>query len=254
MKKSLNKFIISKYFCTYTNQELDVKSKLFKMTLANVQKYGWTNRAIAVSANDLNFSTSLSNGVYKNGIIDIVHQSMDNWNKELKQYYDSIIESDESCNRLDYLLSHNNLKEGIKKRLLLQSQFTNTWSQAMVLGMRPNSISITVSNLWDIVNIIVNNHPLVPLSYKLVILKIYLGAEVYMLTDKSNNYSQTFKFLDQMLSLNLKLLNTFSIVSNNTNVLSSLLLNSLSIVMPYDLSKVSEIIKLKEEQEKSNRI
>ncbi len=204
-------FAFNKKLFSYSNKEIEIKQKLLKMTQVNIQKYGWTNRSIAQSAVDLNFSPSIANGIFSNGIIDVIYLSIEEWNKELEDN----INKNKSKMSIDNILTHNHIKDSIQSRLLLQSHFNNNWNQAVKIGMKPENLAETITHLWRMVNVITVNHPLIPFVYKLLILKIYIGTEFYMLTDKSPNYDQTFKILDQMLSFNLRILKTGSIVSNN---------------------------------------
>lgn len=61
-----------------------IKEKLIKLSLMNVNKYGWTELAIKVAANELGYTHTISK-VLENGPADLVYYTMDNWNKKLKQ-------------------------------------------------------------------------------------------------------------------------------------------------------------------------
>jgi ubiquinone biosynthesis protein COQ9 len=68
------KKVALKYFCK--------KEQLIKMSLLNVNKYGWTENSIKLAANELGYSHSLS-AVLPNGPLDLIYYNMDNWNKKL---------------------------------------------------------------------------------------------------------------------------------------------------------------------------
>jgi ubiquinone biosynthesis protein COQ9 len=86
MNKNALKFV--KKFCSE-----EINSKLIKMSLLNVSKYGWTENSIKIAANELNYSHNLS-ALLKNGPIDLVYYTMDNWENKLKDEIDNIKNSE----------------------------------------------------------------------------------------------------------------------------------------------------------------
>lgn len=199
----------------FTSISEEVESKLYKMTLANTNRYGWTDRALTTSAIELGFSPSLSRGIFSNGIIDVIHKLMRNWNLDLESRYLNKIKEVPSNSKLSYLVSQPNFKDGIRERLMLQSPFISTWSQAINLGLRPTNILTTQSILWETVNIITQKNEAVPFAYKVALFHILVNSEFYMLTDRSRNYSQTFKYIDSSIDISFKVLQGFSIVGLN---------------------------------------
>lgn len=219
------------------------------MTLVNIPKFGWSNQAISISSIQLGLSPSIGNGVFKNGIEDVLFKSIHQWNIDLNDYYSRLISVNTAFNSIDYLLSHSNIKEGIKKRLLLQSQFIPNWNQAVSIGIRPDNLNRTIGSLIDIVDVITQKHYLTPIIYKLIVLKAYILTEMYILTDRSVDYNQTWRFLDEVLSVDLKVVKGLSLINDNLNVGMRLVLNSFSLVVPYDLRLMKEIFELKMRKE-----
>lgn len=158
----------------YTNDELNIKSKLFQMTLANTKIYGWTDRALSISANNIGYNHTIGKGIYKRGIIDIIYTAMDGWNKELQEYYTKEFNENNRYSNLDYLISEINFKNGIKKRLELQIPFIANWNQAIKLGMHPKYIKNTIELLFNSVSIITDRHEGAKLIHKLLIIKLLI--------------------------------------------------------------------------------
>lgn len=240
----------SKPFSSCTSIEKSIQDNIYKMTLVNIPKYGWSNQAISMSSIQLGLSPLIGNGIFQKGIEDVLFKSIDQWNNELNDYYSKLINANTAFNSVDYLLSHSNIKEGIKKRLLLQSQFNPNWSQAVSIGIRPDNLYKTIGKLLDIVDIITQKHYLTPNIYKLIILKAYILTEMYILTDRSVDYNQTWRFLDEIVSVDIKVVKGLSLFNDNLNVGMRLILNSASLIVPYDLSLMKEIIELKMRKEK----
>ena len=55
-----------------------------KLSLTYVNKYGWTENTLKISANELGYSHMLS-GIFPNGPLDLVYSLIDSWNEKLKE-------------------------------------------------------------------------------------------------------------------------------------------------------------------------
>lgn len=233
-----------------SSDALQLKEKLIKMSLLNVNKYGWTEMSIKTAANELNYSNNLS-ALLKNGEMDLIYYTIDNWNNKLK------LDLEEIKKNTDLTLDEKYLK-AIKLRLSYEIPLINTWPQAMRLGMNPSHIKTTLEKVLNMVNIIcsvedsfssnpISQPTIVPFTKKYLILKIFLFSEFYMTTDKSYNFKKTWDFVDKLYSFNFNIYSGLSkFVMVNTAVLS-MIKYSLIAFLPYDFSQVEEIIRKQEE-------
>jgi len=244
-----------------------IKDELIKLSLLNVNKYGWTEQSIKVAANELGYSSSLSS-ILENGALDLIYFTMDNWLDKLKLDIKTIIS--EKNTDID-----EKFIQAIKVRLSYEYPFINTWSQAMRIGMSPKNIQRTFEKLFLMIEEILSIEEDKNISEiseenssspsrltarkslslkRYILLKIFLMAELHMLTDKSHNFIGTHDFINKMFSINfgiLSTLNNFEIVSCATMTLIKYSLISLA---PYDFSQIEEILKRREELNEDNVI
>jgi rpsU-divergently transcribed protein len=131
----------SKGFCTNekTENQQDLREKLIKMSLINVNKYGWTENSIKIAANELGYSHNLS-ALLKDGPIDLIYYTMDNWNEKLRKDLDSI--KTES-----HLSLEEKLKKALKLRLSYEIPHVATWPAAIKQGMSFGKIPTTLEKL-----------------------------------------------------------------------------------------------------------
>jgi rpsU-divergently transcribed protein len=253
-----------KSFCT--NQEINIlKNKLIKMSLVNVEKYGWTEHSIKLAANELGYSNNLS-ALLEDGPVDLIYYTMDNWNNKLSNDLETI-KNDKSLN-LD-----EKYKKALKLRLSYELPLISSWPQAMKLGMSPQYFKKTVEKLIvmtdticsieeddilqqsTIQNIPASRHTqIVPMFKRYLILKIFLLSEFYMLTDRSYNSNNTWDFIEKLYSINFSIysaVNKFTMINMG---LLSMLKYSLISFLPYDFTQIEEIMRKKDEEEEKERI
>lgn len=194
---------LKKTFCSTKSNIL--KDQLFKMSLANIKKFGWNDYAIKVAANDLGYNNQMS-GVFENGIVDIIYKLLSDWNSRFEEEYL------EEKKHLNTLLNKENLKEGIKLRLTYQIPHIDNWGEAIQIGFDLYNLNTTLSYIWETIDILIGRQNC-PISIRIMLIKIYLLTgnviiilEIHMLTDKSFNHVDTWGTLETLLSWNLNVL------------------------------------------------
>ena len=85
------------------------------------------------------------------------------------------------------------------------SPYIDKWPQAMALGLAPQNVKTTFSLLNSISDEIwyLSGDKSTDMDWyakRLMLMKIYVATETYMLTDKSTDYADTWEFLDRRLS------------------------------------------------------
>jgi hypothetical protein len=68
-----------------------------------------------------------------------------------------------------------------------------------------------------------------------------------MLTDRTYNYESTWRFVDNFYALNMTIYNSVDKFTTVNSALLKLTKYSLTAFLPYDFSKVDEIIRQKED-------
>jgi hypothetical protein len=69
---------------------------------------------------------------------------------------------------------------------------------------------------------------------------------MYLIRDRSYNFEETWKFLDRVYSLNNGIYNGLSRFSSINGAILKLMKYSATSFIPYDLSKVNEILEAQE--------
>lgn len=133
--------------------------KLYNMCLVNCKIYGFNEDIIHRSCNDLNYSHVLGRQLFINGISDVINTLQKDINNELKIYIDKEISSK---NQGDSSLMYNRIDEdlvklAIKKRLMLISPYILSWNNVIENGLKVKNISSVLSNLFEAVDIILDN-------------------------------------------------------------------------------------------------
>lgn len=131
------------------NQELEkAKSDITKLCLLYINKYGFTENNMKISANELGYSNMIT-GIFPNGPIDILHNLMDGFNDKLKT---EIIQIKKDEN----LSVDDKVKKAMKLRLCYLIPFIKTWSQAINIGLEPGNILNTVRKLNETMDLIMS--------------------------------------------------------------------------------------------------
>jgi len=94
------------------------------------------------------------------------------------------------------------IKSGIKMRLSYQIPYIGTWHQGMAIGAQPLNISTTLTKLWKISDDIwyIAGDRSTDYNWytkRSLLFGTYTSTELYMLTDKSDDFSATWAFLDR---------------------------------------------------------
>lgn len=245
--------IIFKTFTTYNDNHSEsiksLKTDLYKLSLINVEKFGWTEQSIKSAANELGYSHGLSS-LLTNGTCDLLIYCLENWNTKLKKDIEEL--------KLNQSLTEDEkILKALKIRLSYQIPLVNNWGGALKLGTNPRYAKSILEKQLLMAEEICSLGEDTSISKKLVILKIFLACELHMLTDRSFNLSNTWDFLNKAYSINI---NIYSSVNKFTKVNSAFLTMikySLTSLIPYDFSKADEILRMQlelSELEKENKI
>ena len=234
----------------------EIREKLIKMSLLNVNKYGWTENSIKIAANELGYSQNLS-AILDKGALDLIYYTMDNWNDKLKQDVE-VIKSETN------LTLDDKLKKAIKIRLGYETPLIATWPAAIRLGMNVKNIILTLEKLIDSVNIIASieegldaegiKYHTMPVTKKYLLLKTMIVTELHMITDRSYNFTDTWDFLDKFYHINFGLYNSLSRFAMINTSFLTILKYSLISLAPYDFSQVDKILRDKFDMEQQESI
>jgi len=185
-------------FCQYqplNETSKDLKTKILKTALVHVNKSGWNDQTLAETCVDLGYP-SVTSRILPNGPIDLVYYIVDSWNERLAE--------DLTYLDLEEMRISDRILEGIKIRLSYQIPYLTRWHEALALGSLPNNLPTTMEKLTNIADEIwyIAGDPSADLNWytkRGLLISAYVSTELFMLTDKSENFVETWKFLDRRI-------------------------------------------------------
>ena len=100
--------------------------------------------------------------------------------------------------------------QSIKIRLSCTIPYMSRWNEAMAVGAMPSNAKNTFDTFWklaDEVWVLAGDRSDSPENYRkrLMFLSIYGATEIFMITDKSKDFFETWEFLDRRIDDALKL-------------------------------------------------
>eukprot|EP00475_Leptophrys_vorax_P034929 TRINITY_DN570_c0_g1_i1.p1 TRINITY_DN570_c0_g1~~TRINITY_DN570_c0_g1_i1.p1 ORF type:complete len:283 (-),score=81.09 TRINITY_DN570_c0_g1_i1:826-1674(-) len=181
----------------------DLKTRLLDAAVGYVSETGWTDDALRRAASDMNLSPAVI-GMFPRGTGDLVTYYMQKNNKLAIQKLAEL--------PLEDMRPSGIIRRGLQIRFELQAPLVSTWSEAIVIGALPQNATYTaesilkfVDDLWvaagdesagDAINWYSKRAALVP---------VYAAVELYMLTDKSPDFQDTWKFIENRVEDTMKL-------------------------------------------------
>ncbi|RLN86795.1 hypothetical protein BBJ28_00008584 [Nothophytophthora sp. Chile5] len=186
-----------------TEESTDPEARILKTALAHVPELGWTIEALAAGATDLGYP-SVAHGMFPRGAIELVDHFMDLCLAQTRQ---TLIVNTE---KLQGMAVADRLKFGVRARLELLAPFMSQWPQAMALGAQPPNTPTTMkklANLSDEIWYFAGDKSTDASWYtkRAILTGIYASTELFMLSDKSPDFQDTWTFLDRRVDETIQL-------------------------------------------------
>jgi len=169
--------------------------------LKEVSKYGWTIQALALAAEKEGLPRT-AHGLVKDGPVELIHYFVSKMNKEMVTKLEKI--------DLESLNVRDRIKTIIKIRLELLIPLIHTWSQALGILAIPTNIPGSLHSLAILLDEICyqagdRSTDFDWYTKRATIAGIYTSTELYMLSDNSADFVDTWKFLDRRIEDVIKL-------------------------------------------------
>lgn len=163
----------------------------------------WTIEALAAGATDMGYP-SVAHGMFPRGAIELVDYFMDKCNDELRE---KLIASTELLQTMSVT---DRLKFGVRARLELIAPVLSTWPQAMGLGASPQNAPTTfnkLAKLSDEIWYFAGDKSTDASWYtkRALLTGIYASTELFMLSDASPSFQETWAFLDRRIDESIAL-------------------------------------------------
>ncbi|CAF0705092.1 unnamed protein product [Brachionus calyciflorus] len=205
--------------------EESVEEIILKNALKFVPEYGFTTEAISKGAMEVGLS-SAAKGIFNNGAFDLIDFFYKHSNKNLEAYLENLIQEGKIKRKNELIRS------AIVYRLTLIQPYIKHWPQAMAIQtFIPSNALVSIENLLKLCDQIWhqvgdNSIDINWYTKRLTLAAVYKTTELFMIQDKSENFKDTYEFLDNRL----KDLGTFNQVKSNFSNLAQAVNGSLTVL------------------------
>lgn len=183
------------------HEEHDLREQLLAASLLEVPKHGWSVGALTAGAESLGLSPA-AHGILPRGPIELVRHFSLGCDAALRDELSSRSEV------MQDLTVQNRLIVAMQTRLSLLEPHVGTWPQALALRALPANLSESLTDAHSLTGVLLDacgedaRAPMAPGPLddplkRLSLGAVYGAAELYMLTDKSPAFNDTWRFLEQ---------------------------------------------------------
>ncbi|GBG34183.1 Ubiquinone biosynthesis protein COQ9, mitochondrial [Hondaea fermentalgiana] len=199
--------------------------------MAHVNRRGWTSDALAAGAADAGFPP-VTHGLFERGPAELAEYWMDQGNERLESF---LQENKSSLRGEDLVVA------ALMNRLEHTVPYMRSWPQAMALGLHPDNVPTTLQKLQKIPDMICRAADESEGSREWemrsgAVGSVFAASELYMLTDYSEGYADTRKFVRDRVQNALTLQNRVGPSAETLNAvvggLGSLVMSAASFVAP----------------------
>ncbi|KAG7672759.1 hypothetical protein Ndes2526B_g08713 [Nannochloris sp. 'desiccata'] len=179
------------------NNADDMQQKVLNTALTLVKELGWTKNALETAATQLGLSPAIA-GSFPRGAVHLVEAFNTNCNEKLREI---LAERKEEIEEMD---GKNKLALGVQLRLEMMAEYLESWPDALALQAYPSEVPHTLQNYGTIADIILRavGDESTDFSWytkRAALSGIYVASELVILNDKSEHYTETWRFLENRL-------------------------------------------------------
>ncbi|KAG1688806.1 Ubiquinone biosynthesis protein COQ9, mitochondrial [Nymphon striatum] len=173
------------------------KDRILNASMSFVHDNGWTVEALANGSKKIGLSVS-AHGMFPRGGIELVEFFYSQCNNKLVDHL--------KINKPDQELEifHPAVREVLEMRLRMNTDYIEKWPQAMALMALPQNAIKSIQNLTHLVDEICyhTGDRSADMSWyfkRMSLASVYKATECCLVQDHSDDYSETWKFLDRRL-------------------------------------------------------
>ncbi|KAI1317700.1 Ubiquinone biosynthesis protein coq9, mitochondrial [Mortierella claussenii] len=165
---------------------------ILKKALTHVPEHGWTTVSIAKAAESMGYP-AIIHGMFPKGGADLIDYFLRDCLTRLPLELEG---------RMEGLRTQEKIKLGTLTRLGMIAPYIDRWPEALAIMAQPSNVPMSLNHLGKIVDEIWHlagdtSADMNWYTKRASLAGIYTTTELYMTTDKTNNYEATQKFLDR---------------------------------------------------------
>ncbi|XP_071518869.1 ubiquinone biosynthesis protein COQ9, mitochondrial-like isoform X3 [Panulirus ornatus] len=183
--------------------EENLRHQILEASLPFVHSYGWSQDAIAQGAETLGYS-SMAHGMFSSGGVELVNHFYRMCNiqldESLKERVKEIEENPEKkTGTTDFIAS------AVEERLRMNIEYIDSWHRALALHASPSNAPEALRNIGTLVDHIWyhagdRSYDFNWYTKRGILAAVYKSSELCMLQDKSEDFHDTWAFLNRRLS------------------------------------------------------
>lgn len=204
-----------------TEKEYQTKQCILKASLPFVHEYGWTKKALSAGADSEGFP-GVAHGMFPRGGVELVFYFYRECNKNLVDHLETGVKKLQE--QKEKIRTQPFISQAIETRLRMIIPYMDKWPQAMAIQTLPQNSWEAWSNLGKLVDNIWHYTGDKSTDFnwytkRATLAGVYKSTEIFMLQDKSDDYEETWHFLNRRLDD----LTSFSKFSKNAQEMGSVM-------------------------------
>eukprot|EP01098_Paradermamoeba_levis_P008195 TRINITY_DN3398_c0_g1_i1.p1 TRINITY_DN3398_c0_g1~~TRINITY_DN3398_c0_g1_i1.p1 ORF type:complete len:311 (-),score=88.21 TRINITY_DN3398_c0_g1_i1:32-931(-) len=188
------------FFCSPSSaSSTEVKQQILSQGLKHVSKVGWSKEALAEASKELGYSVSL-HGLFPNGGLDLIHYFLD----QINEKFVSQVSEEKTKDEIEQKNLTEKLNFLVRLRLQFYAPYISSWPSALAELAAPTNLPDSTIRLLKLMDEIWyhagdTSTDVDWYSKRLALAGVYGATELYMLTDQSDQFSDTWKFLERRI-------------------------------------------------------
>ncbi|XP_047332044.1 ubiquinone biosynthesis protein COQ9-A, mitochondrial [Impatiens glandulifera] len=190
---------------------LEEQSRVLSASLRHVHRFGWTEAALVAGAREAGLSPSIIGSLPRKEAA-LVEFFMD-------ECLQKLIDTIDSDKEIKNLIPSERISKLVRIRLEMQAPFISKWPQALSIQAQPQNLpssfkqrAMLADEIWHAAGD--DSNDIDWYAKRTVLGTIYSSTEVYMLTDNSPDFRDTWAFLDGRVKDAFDLKKTFQEAKN----------------------------------------
>ncbi|GAX79739.1 hypothetical protein CEUSTIGMA_g7180.t1 [Chlamydomonas eustigma] len=177
----------------------DLRLALLNSALGHVKRCGWSQAALEAAAAELNISPA-STGLIKRREAELVEHAMKLWNHQFETELER-----RNADIMGMKETRHRLATALRMRLEMVHPYIDTWPQALSIAARPSNLPHSLKYLFELLDSAwhASGEQTTDVRWytqRGMLAAVYCSTELYMLSDHSPEYEETWQALDRRLS------------------------------------------------------
>ncbi|XP_063882834.1 ubiquinone biosynthesis protein COQ9, mitochondrial-like isoform X2 [Scylla paramamosain] len=186
-----------------TDGEQQLKEEILQASLPFVHTHGWSQDAIAQGAETLGYS-SMVHGMFPGGGVDLVNYFYGQCNSKLDGSLKAAIKAAEENQELRKGTT-TFIAAAVEERLRMNIEYHDSWHWALALHASPSNMPKALHNIGTLMDTIWyhagdRSYDFNWYTKRGILAAVYKSTELCMLQDKSEDFQDTWAFMNRRLS------------------------------------------------------